>query len=82
MIQESEVKDALKSMKGGKTMGPDEIPIEVWSLGDVVIVWLTKLFNLIFRSNKMTDEWSRSILVPIFKKKGDVQSCTNYRGSN
>jgi hypothetical protein len=58
MIQESEVKDALKSMKGGKTMGPDGIPIEVWSLGDVVIVWLTKLFNLIFRLNKMTDEWS------------------------
>jgi hypothetical protein len=60
MIQESEVKDALKSMKGGKTMGPDGIPIEVWSLGDVVIVWLTKLFNLIFRSNKMTDEWSEA----------------------
>jgi hypothetical protein len=48
-IQESEVKDALKRMKGGKVMGPDGIPIEVWrSLGDVAIVWLTKLFNLIF----------------------------------
>jgi hypothetical protein len=56
-IQESEVKDALKRMKGGKTMGPDGIPIEVWrTLGDVTIVWLTKLFNLIFRSNKMPDE--------------------------
>jgi hypothetical protein len=56
-IQESEVKDALKIMKGGKAMGPDEIPIEVCrSLGDVTIVWLTKLFNLIFRSNKMPDE--------------------------
>jgi hypothetical protein len=33
-IQESEVKDALKRMKGGKAMGPDGIPIEVWSLGD------------------------------------------------
>jgi hypothetical protein len=56
-IQESEVKDALKMMKGGKTMGPDGIPIEVWrTLGDVTIVWLTKLFNLIFRSNKMPDE--------------------------
>jgi hypothetical protein len=43
---ESEVKDALKRMKGGKAMGPDGIPIEVWrTLGDVVIVWLTKLFN-------------------------------------
>jgi hypothetical protein len=68
-------------MKGGKAMGPDGIPIEVWrSFGDVAIVWLTKLFNLIFRSNKMPDEWRRSILVPIFKNKGDVQSCTNYRG--
>ena len=80
-IQESEVKEALKRMKGGKAMGPDCIPIEVWKgLGDIAIVWLTKLFNLIFRANKMPEEWRRSILVPIFKNKGDVQSCTNYRG--
>jgi hypothetical protein len=38
-IQESVVKDALKRMKGGKVMGPDGIPIEVWrTLGDVAIV--------------------------------------------
>jgi hypothetical protein len=80
-IQESEVKNVLKRMKGGKAMGPDGIPIEVWmTLGDVVIVWLTKLFNIIFQSNKMPDEWRQSILVPIFKNKGDVPSCTNYRG--
>jgi hypothetical protein len=29
-IQESGVKEALKRMKGGKAMGPDCIPIEVW----------------------------------------------------
>jgi hypothetical protein len=80
-IQESKVKDAIKRMKGGKVMGPDGIPIEVWrSLGDIAMVWLTKLFNLIFRSNKTPNEWRRSILVAIFKNKGDVQSCTNYRG--
>jgi hypothetical protein len=28
----------------------------------------------------MSDEWRRSILVQIFKNKGDVQSCINYRG--
>ena len=61
-------------------MGPDSIPIEVWRcLDDIAIVWLTKLFNHIFRSNKMPDEWRRSILVPIYKNKGDIQSCTNYR---
>jgi hypothetical protein len=79
--QESEVKEALKRMKGGKAMGPDGIPIEVWKcLGDIAIVRLTKLFNHIFRSNKMPDEWSRSTLVTIFKNKGDIQSCTKYRG--
>jgi hypothetical protein len=81
ILQESEVKDALKRMKEGKVMDPDGIPIEVWrTLGDVVIVWLTKLFNLIFRSNKMPNKWRRNILVPTFKNKGNVQSCTNYRG--
>ena len=78
-IQESEIREALKRMKGGKAMGSDDIPIEVWRcLGGIAIVWLTKLFNHIFRSNKMPDEW-RSILVPIYKNKGDIQSCTNYR---
>jgi uncharacterized Zn finger protein len=28
----------------------------------------------------MPDEWRRSILVPIFKNKRDIQSCTNYKG--
>ena len=80
-FQEAEIGEALKRMKGGKALGPDGIPIEVWRcLSDRAIVWLTKLFNLIFRSNKMLEEWRRSILVPIFKNKGDVQSCTNYRG--
>jgi hypothetical protein len=69
-IQESEVKEALKKMKTDKALGPDNIPIEVWRcLRDIAIVWLTKLFNIIFRSNKMSDEWRRNILVLIFKNK-------------
>ena len=28
----------------------------------------------------MLDEWTRSVLVSIFKNKSDVQSCSNYRG--
>jgi hypothetical protein len=48
-IQESDVKDALKRMKEDKMMGPDGIPIEVWrTFGDVAIVWITQLFQLIF----------------------------------
>jgi hypothetical protein len=60
-------------------MDPNGILIEVWRcLGDIVIVWLTKLFNHIFRSNKRLDEW-RCILVSIYIDKRDIQSCTNYR---
>jgi hypothetical protein len=72
-IQESEVEEALKKMKTDKTLGSDDIPIEVWRcLGDITIVWFTKLFNIIFRSNKMPDEWRRSILVSIFKNKENI----------
>ena len=79
-IQESKVREALKRMKGGKAMGADGILIKVWRcLGDIAIVWLTKIFNNIFRSNKMPKEWRRSILVPIYKNKRDIQICTNYR---
>jgi hypothetical protein len=28
----------------------------------------------------MFDEWRKSILAPIFKNKGEIQSCTNYKG--
>ena len=28
----------------------------------------------------MTDEWQTSVLVPIFKGKGDVRNCNTYRG--
>jgi hypothetical protein len=42
-IHESEVKDDFKRMKGGKAIGPDGIPIEVWrSFGDIAIFSLTK----------------------------------------
>jgi hypothetical protein len=49
-IQESEVREALESMKVGKTMGTDGISILTWRcLGDIAIVWLRKLFNHIFQ---------------------------------
>ncbi|KAK3543780.1 hypothetical protein QTP70_027194 [Hemibagrus guttatus] len=68
-------------MKSGKAVGPDDIPVEVWKcLGEAAVEFLTSFFNSVLESERMPEEWRRSVLVPIFKNKGDVQSCSNYRG--
>ncbi|KAK3513802.1 hypothetical protein QTP70_028880 [Hemibagrus guttatus] len=80
-IRKDEVRKALKRMKSGKAVGPDDIPVVVWKyLGEAAVEFLTSLFNRVLESEKMPEEWRRSVLVPIFKNKGDVQSCSNYRG--
>ncbi|KAK3512100.1 hypothetical protein QTP70_030345 [Hemibagrus guttatus] len=80
-IRKDEVRKALKRMKSGKAVGPDDIPLEVWKcLGEAAVEFLTSLFNRVLESERMPEEWRRSVLVPIFKNKGDVQSCSNYRG--
>ncbi|MCJ8742455.1 hypothetical protein PDJAM_G00082310 [Pangasius djambal] len=80
-IRKDEVRKALKRMKSGKAVGPDDIPMEVWKcLGEAAVEFLTSLFNRVLESKKMPEEWRGSVLVPIFKNKGNVQSCSNYMG--
>ncbi|XP_071739282.1 uncharacterized protein [Rutidosis leptorrhynchoides] len=80
-INEEEVRLALRKMGRNKAVGPDQIPIEAWRcLGDDGVRWLTCLFNKTLRSSKMPMEWRVSETIPIYKNKGDAQSCSNYRG--
>ncbi|KAK3525151.1 hypothetical protein QTP86_019536 [Hemibagrus guttatus] len=80
-IRKDEVRKALKRMKSGKAVGLYDIPVEVWKcLGEAAVEFLANLFNRVLESERMPEEWRRSVLVPIFKNKGDVQSCSNYRG--
>ncbi|KAK3552479.1 hypothetical protein QTP86_012164 [Hemibagrus guttatus] len=80
-IRKDEVRKALKRMKSGKAVGPDDIPVKVWKcLGEAAVEFLTSLINRVLESERMPEEWRRSVLVPIFKNKDDVQSCSNYRG--
>ncbi|KAK3543676.1 hypothetical protein QTP70_026892, partial [Hemibagrus guttatus] len=80
-IRKDEVRKALKRMKSGKAVGPDDIPVEVWKcLGEAAVEFLASLFNRVLESERMPEEWRRSVLVPIFKNKGDMQSCSNYMG--
>ncbi|GJV42344.1 RNA-directed DNA polymerase, eukaryota, reverse transcriptase zinc-binding domain protein [Tanacetum coccineum] len=80
-ISQAEVRTALQKMGRNKAVGPDQIPIEAWkSLGDEGSFWLTILFNKIFTSARMPEEWRLSEVIPIFKNKDDAQVCSKYRG--
>ena len=41
---------------------------------------LTRLFNRLLVCERMPEEWRRSVLIPIYKNKGDGQCYGNYRG--
>ena len=61
----------------GKAMGPDGITIKVWRcLGDIAIVWLTKMFNNIFRSNKMPE--SNDTSLELLANAGEVHLSLSF----
>ncbi|XP_019257885.1 PREDICTED: uncharacterized protein LOC109236123 [Nicotiana attenuata] len=80
-IKVDEVEGAMRKMSMGKATGPDKIVVEFWkSAGKAGLEWLTRLFNVIFRTKKMPEEWRWSTMVPIYKNKGDIQNCNKYQG--
>ena len=80
-VSREEVKNALRRMKKGKAVGPDELAVEAWKCtGKMGIKFLTRLFNRLLMGERMLEEWRRSVPIPIYKNKGDSQCCGNYRG--
>ena len=76
-----EVRIGLRKMKKGKAQGRDDIPVEAWiAVGNKGVEFLVNSFNRLLRGEKMTDEWRRSVLVPLYKGKEDNKECANYRG--
>ena len=75
-VNREEVKKAVRRIKKDKAVGPDELPVEVWKC----MKFLTRLFNRLLMGERMPEEWRRSVLIPIYKNKGDAQCCGNYRG--
>ncbi|XP_065654616.1 uncharacterized protein LOC136081243 [Hydra vulgaris] len=77
-VSKEEVRAAIRRIKCGKAIGPDDIPVEACKcLGEIAVEFLTWLFKRILEGQKMSEEWRHSIMVPIFKNKGNVQSCSN-----
>ena len=82
-ITSAEIEMALRNMKNGKATGPDNLPVEVWkSLGRIGVNFLKEALNKITDEEKIPDIWRTSLLIPIYKNKGDTRNCRNYWGIN
>ena len=80
-ISRNDVKVAISRMKNGKATGMDGIPVEVWTcLGEEGIDMLWDLMQGIYEQETIPTEWRYSVIIPIYKEKGDIQDCGNYRG--
>nr|XP_009590652.1 uncharacterized protein LOC104087799 [Nicotiana tomentosiformis] len=66
----------MGKMSRVKATGPDETPVEFWRYtGRACLEWLTGLFNVIFRTKRMPDEWQWSTMVLVYKNKSNIQNC-------
>ena len=79
-ISSKEIEDALGEMKGGKAAGHSGVETDmIIAAGDWGVEWLTKLGNAIITECRIPEDWKNSILVPVYKGKGDQSECGSYR---
>ncbi|KAK3514051.1 hypothetical protein QTP70_002503 [Hemibagrus guttatus] len=71
-IRKDEIRKALKRMKSGKAVGPDDIPVEVWKcLGEAAVEFLASLFNRVLENlEKAYDRVPREELWYCIRKSG------------
>ena len=80
-IEVEEVGCAVNCMKIRKASETSGVAIELFKAGgDKCLKSLTNIFNDILFKDKLPEEWMLSLLVLIFKGKGDPLNPNSYRG--
>ena len=75
-----EVEKALKNLANGKAPGADKINAEAYKFGGIAVkLVLASFFNLCGKTQIIPTAWNESIVIPIFKNKGDKSEIKNYR---
>nr|CAH8838004.1 unnamed protein product [Trichobilharzia regenti] len=76
----SEVLNAIKMLKTGKTPGPDGIPAEALKIDpETTADLMTPLLEKVWKEGKVPEDWKNSYLFKL-PKKGDLSQCKNWRG--
>ena len=79
-ITREEVKRALNEKKGGKAPGMDGVRVEMLKEGGVTVLeWLVRVFNICSMLSIVPVDWVIACIVPLYKGKGDVHECSNFR---
>ena len=76
----NEVERALGIMKNGKASGPTGFVKEHPAASPHGKQVILQIANEILNGKNMPHDWRMSTVVPIYKKKGSVMDCANYRG--
>ena len=81
-ISKDEVLLALRKIKNRKAAGPDGIIGELLKYvqgNDLIVDFFVTFFNCLFDRGIYPDNWTESIVLPLYKK-GSVNDPSNYRG--
>ena len=78
-IMDEEVRVAFSSLKNRKACGHDNVTAEMLKAsGNIAVTFFIQLFNKMFSEAVYPEQWSRSVIVPLFKK-GDEDIPNTYR---
>jgi len=76
-----EVRAALKKMKRHKAPGLSGLVTEmIQTTGDTGTQWILDLCNGIVKEGSILDDWKSSVVLAIYRGKGDPTECGSYRG--
>ena len=75
------MKEAIRKMKQGKAAGLSEVTTEmIVAGGRIAEEVMLQLCQRVLDRKGIANEWKTSVVVPIFKGKGDVMNCGLYIG--
>ena len=79
-VRREEVVKVIRDMKARKAAGCSKVTVEmIEASGEIGIGVMVELCLGVLDGRGMPDEWAPSVVVPIFKGKGNAMSCGAYR---
>ena len=80
VTERAELEKALKRIKAGKAGDQTELTNDMLpALGDAGTDWMTVLLNKVWKEKETPGDCKHSALIPIFKGKGSILNCGDYR---